>query len=125
MSSKHRDRLALAEVFSLIARAARLIRGPWQFVGLVLLVILALALFQSATAFAFILAGIAGPLLVFALIPWDILIKRVPSGAILVLLVLAFSPAAGVTIYSLRSLWVADAAPPFRSPDATLHRDST
>src|SRR5437667_672207 len=100
MRTRSQSKSSQVDLLSGIARAAQLVKGPWQFVALVVLAVAGIALSARGETFAIIVAAIAVPLVVFAVIPWQTLIERTPAGSIVLLIILAMTTPAGVGVFA-------------------------
>lgn len=79
-----------------VAGAASTIRGPFPLAALALLLLAGLASYQFSTPVSFFITGLALPLLVFALLPWELLIRELPIAATVVVILLALMPFASI-----------------------------
>ena len=110
------------EVLARITEAAAAIRGRWQFAALVVL-LLSLGLLRGgviAPAAMLALASLALPLLVFALIPWRLLISKTPLGVVSLLVLVSLAALLGLGASAWVGLRPAPKSPePLKSQKAT------
>lgn len=78
------------------ARAAQLVRGPWQLAALALLLLAGIGSLGVSVPTGVLITSLALSLLVFALLPWEVVIERLPIAAAIVLVILALMPIAGI-----------------------------
>lgn len=83
-------------VLTIIASAAKFVRSPITFSAFVIASLAALATFGFTTPVVLLVTALALPLLVFALLPWKLLITSLPTVAAIVLVILAVLPVAGI-----------------------------
>src|SRR2546425_1242274 len=110
------------EVLARITEAAAAIGGRWQFAALVVL-LLSLGLLRGgviAPAAMLALASLALPLLVFALIPWRLLISKTPLGVVSLLVLVSLAALLGLGASAWVGLRPAPKSPePLKSQKAT------